>query len=708
MNNKMSRTEARKKAKELVSQMTVDEKIAQLEFDAPEIERLSIPEHNYWNEGLHGVANAGTATMFPQAIGMAAMFDEKLLEKVGEVISTEARAKYNEFIKHNDRDIYKGLTYWSPNVNIFRDPRWGRGQETYGEDPYLSGQLGIAFINGLQGNEKYLKIAACAKHFAVHSGPEPLRHYFNAEVSQKDLHETYLPAFKSAVIDGQVESVMTAYNRINGAPASVNKELLSVLRDDWKFEGHVVSDYLALEDVNKNHKYTSNEQQTMALALKSGLDLCAGHIAKYLKTALDEKLITEKEIDTSVIRLMTTRILLGMFSTDNKYDQIPFEVNDCKEHKEIALDVTRKSFVLLKNDGILPLNNKSINTIAVIGPTANERSVLKGNYFGTASKYTTFLEGIQEKVAENTRILFSEGCHLFKKSIKRLARENDRISEALSVAEHSDLIILCLGFDSSMEGEEGDPGNEYPAGDRENLGFPRLQQKLLEDLLTVGKPVILVSTSGSPLTYGGLETHPNLKGIMHAWYPGAQGGVALADILFGEVSPSGKLPITFYKSENDLPDFIDYSMVNRTYRYMSTDALYPFGYGLTYSNVELENANIDNKTKDVSDVSVTLDVSNTGRIDTDEVIQVYIKDTDSLYSPLNPRLGAFKRVFIKKGETKRITISIPKNSFMITDSEGVSCLDGENYDVYIGLGQPDERTEFLTKKKSIIKKINRL
>ncbi len=456
------RSEATAKARELVSRMTLEEKASQLRYDAPAIERLGIPAYNWWNEALHGVARAGTATVFPQAIGLAAMFDEELQEKIAGVISDEARAKYNGQSRHGDRDIYKGLTVWSPNINIFRDPRWGRGHETYGEDPYLTGRLGVRFIRGLQGNGKYLKTAACSKHFAVHSGPESLRHQFDARVNQKDLIETYLSAFEITVREAEVESVMGAYNRVNGEPACGSETLLKkTLRGKWEFKGHVVSDCWAIRDFHVNHKVTATAPESAALAIKNGCDLNCGNTYLHILEALQEGLITEEDITTACERLFTTRFLLGLFADDCEYDRIPVTDNDTDEHAALALEAAEKSMVLLENDGILPLNPENIRTIAVIGPNADSIPALEGNYNGTSSRYVTFLEGLRRYCEKHgIRLLYSLGCHLFKDRPSGLSQADDRLAEAAMYAEAADVTIACLGLDAGLEGEEGDTGNE--------------------------------------------------------------------------------------------------------------------------------------------------------------------------------------------------------------------------------------------------------
>lgn len=687
----ISHEEALERAKKLVSKMTLQEKAEQLTYNAAANERLNIPRYNWWNEGLHGVARAGTATVFPQAIGLAAIFDENFIERVAEVISTEGRAKYNEYSKNEDRDIYKGLTFWSPNINIFRDPRWGRGQETYGEDPYLTSRLGVSFIKGLQGSEKYLKLAACAKHFAVHSGPEGLRHEFNAIVNDKDLYETYLPAFEACVKEADVESVMGAYNRTNGEPCCGSKSLLvDILREKWGFKGHIVSDCWAIADFHNNHRVTSTATQSAALAIKNGCDLNCGNVYLQMMLAYKEGLVSEDDITCATERLMATRIRLGMFDDDCIYDKIQYEKNDCMEHNKLSLEAARKSMVLLKNNGVLPLNKSKIKSIAVIGPNTDSKIMLSGNYHGTASKYTTILEGIHDEVGEEIRLYYSEGCHLYKDKVEDLALPEDRISEAVSVAKRSDVAILCLGLDSTIEGEQGDTGNSQAAGDKSDLSLPGKQQELLEAVIKTGTPVIVVLGTGSALTFNGLEE--KCDAILNVWYPGSHGGRAVSDIIFGKYSPSGKLPITFYKGIENLPDFEDYSMINRTYRYMNDESLYSFGYGLTYSNVELSNLTVKKNTNYFDEVFVTVDIKNIGKYDIEEVIQCYMKNLESKYAVKNHSLVAFKRVSLKVSETKKVTLKIDKKSFEVVDNKGNRLIDSKRYKLYVGISQPDNRS----------------
>lgn len=662
----MKRNEARELAEELVSKMTVEEMASQLLFGSKAIDRLHVPEYNWWNEALHGLARGGTATSFPQAIGMAAMFDDELLEQIGDAISTEGRAKYNAVSKEGDRDIYKGLTFWSPNINIFRDPRWGRGHETYGEDPYLTAQNGKAFVRGLQGNGEFMKAAACAKHFCVHSGPEATRHYFNAIATKKDMHETYLPAFKELVNEG-VEAVMGAYNRVNGEPACANNYTMNtLLRGEWGFEGHYVSDCWAIRDFHEGHKVTKNELESVKLALETGCDLNCGCTYEFIMDAYNLGLITKELIERSAIRLFTTRFMLGIMpGQTTEFDSIPYTKVECKEHLDLAHKAALESCVLLKNDGILPLNKNTIGTVGVIGPNANSRIALIGNYHGTSSRYVTVLEGIQDYLGEDNRVLYSEGSDLYKDRSENLAKQEDRIAEAVVTAKNSDTVILVVGYDETIEGEQPDQGSESTAGDKRDLFLPNSQRKLVDEVLKVGKPAIIVLMAGSSVDLS--EYEEKVNAILLGWYPGARGGKAIAQILFGEVSPSGKLPITFYKNSalDEMPPFDDYSMMNRTYRYYTGTPYREFGYGLTYGDTEVKEYNIDVKNK-----KATIKVINNGMIATGDVVQVYVRDKESKYAPTNPALCGFKRLFLNANEEKEIELDLNPNAFKVVDNEG--------------------------------------
>ena len=698
------RQEAARRAKELVAKMTLEEKAEQLRYDAPAIPRLGVPAYNWWNEALHGVARAGVATMFPQAIAMAAAFDTKLMKETGDVIATEGRAKYNEYSEQNDRDIYKGLTFWSPNVNIFRDPRWGRGHETYGEDPYLTGELGKAFVEGLQGDGKYLKAAACAKHFAVHSGPEALRHQFDAKATPKDMWETYLPAFEKLVKEAGVEAVMGAYNRTNGEPCCGSNTLIrDILRGRWKFEGHFVSDCWAIRDFHTQHMVTDTAEESAAMALKAGCDVNCGNTYLHMLKAYEQGLVTEEEITAAAERLFTTRFLLGLFD-ETEYDGIGLEKVECREHLALAERAAAESVVLLKNDGILPLHKKEIRTIGVVGPNANSRAALMGNYHGTASRYITVLEGIQDAVKDQARVYYSEGCHLFKDKVEDLSATADRISEAITVAKYSDVVIVCVGLDETLEGEEGDTGNSYASGDKTDLLLPKVQRDLLEAMAKTGKPLILINMTGSAMDLRFAQE--NCAAILQAWYPGAGGGKVIADILFGEISPSGKLPVTFYRDTEELPAFEDYSMKGRTYRYLTGEPLYPFGYGLTYGDIQLKsvfcNGSEVAKGGEIAgkpeEFSLKVLLANDGAIAQEEVVQVYIK-ADSPNAVPNGKLCGFVRTALQPGESGTVEIPLDRDAFTVVNDAGEKLTDASVFTVSVGFGQPDARTKALTGKE---------
>ncbi len=690
-----NREEALRRAKELVGKMTLEEKAEQLKYDAPAIPRLGVPAYNWWNEGLHGVARAGVATVFPQAIGTAAAFDTELVGKIADVIAVEGRAKYNAYAAEGDRDIYKGLTFWSPNVNIFRDPRWGRGHETFGEDPYLTGELGKAFVEGLQGDGEYLKAAGCAKHFAVHSGPEALRHQFDAKASVKDMRETYLPAFEKLVKEADVEAVMGAYNRTNGEACCGSKTLMKdILRDEWGFQGHFVSDCWAIRDFHTAHMVTDTVEESAALALKTGCDVNCGNTYLHMMKAYQQGLVSEADITLAAERLFTTRFLLGLFD-ETEYDKIGYDVIECKEHVALANRAAAESVVLLKNDGILPLKKEGLKAVGVIGPNANSRAALIGNYHGTSSRYITILEGIQDAMGDDVRVYYSEGCHLFQDRVEHLGMRQDRISEAVAVAKNSDVVILALGLDETLEGEEGDTGNSYASGDKVDLLLPEVQRELLEAVVKVGKPVILLNMTGSAMDLR--YAQENCAAVVQTWYPGARGGQVVADILLGAISPSGKLPVTFYRDTEELPAFEDYSMKGRTYRYFEGEVLYPFGYGLTYGDAKVASADvkIENDT-----LAVTAEVANTSDIAIEEVVQVYVKAESADATP-NARLVGFARVAVAAGETKTVTVPVDKDALMVINDNGEKVSGGSKYAVSVGFGQPDKRTKELSGKDCI-------
>ena len=688
------------RAKDLLSRMTLEEKLSQMTYQSQPIERLGIPAYNWWNEALHGVARAGTATMFPQAIGLAAMFDDQELYEMADIIATEGRAKYKAYSEEGDRGIYKGLTFWSPNVNIFRDPRWGRGHETYGEDPYLTSRLGVAFVKGLQGDDpKYLKTAACAKHYAVHSGPEGLRHEFDAQVSQKDLWETYLPAFEACVKEGHVEAVMGAYNRTNGEPCCGSPTLLQkILRDTWGFQGHVVSDCWAIMDFHTHHHVTATAPESAAVALKAGCDVNCGIVYLHLQAALDEGRITEEDVDRSLLRLLITRMKLGMFDQPEHvpYAAIPVSANNTKAHQEKNLRAARKSLVLLKNDHVLPLCPSKLRRIAVIGPNADSREALKGNYYGDADRYTTVLEGIQNYLeGTDVEVAYSLGCVLFHE--KHNSDENQYIYEATGLARHSDAVVVCLGLDDTLEGEERHQSNTYGSGDKPDLKFPGQQERLLREVLDAAgdKPVILVNMTGSAMDLNLAEER--CAAIIQAWYPGSRGGQAIAELLFGEYSPAGRLPVTFYRTIEELPEFTDYRMTGRTYRYMKNDALYPFGYGLSYNTYRYDAVEFpywqDGK------LHVRVRVTNQGTMEGDEVVQLYtIHKSPVLESP-NCSLRGFQRITLEPGASQEVEFIFGQEDLMMVNNDGEKVLESGEYEITVGGGQPDHRTEELTGQK---------
>lgn len=698
--------EYKERARELVSKMTLEEKCFQMLHSAPAIERLGVNSYNWWNEGLHGVARAGVATIFPQAIGLAASFDEELLETVADAVSTEARAKFNMQQKYSDTDIYKGLTLWAPNVNIFRDPRWGRGHETYGEDPYLTSRLGVSYVKGLQGHdENYMKVAACAKHFAVHSGPEDVRHSFNAVANPQDMWETYLPAFEACVKEAKVETVMGAYNRTNDEPCCGSEFLLKdTLRGEWEFDGHIVSDCWAIKDFHEGHKVTDNAVDSVALAVKMGCDLNCGNIFLYLQDAVKQGKVTEEQVTTAVERLFTTRMKLGLFDEPTKvpYNVLNYTTVDSKEMKEKNLEASKKTLVLLKNENnTLPLDKSKLKTVGIIGPNADNRRALVGNYEGTASRYITINEGIQDYLGDDVRILYSQGCHLCKDRIENLAIENDRMSEVRGICAESDVIIACMGLDSGLEGEEGDEGNQYASGDKPNLNLPGLQEDVLRVIAESGKPVVLVVLAGSALAINYAEE--NIPAIIQGWYPGAQGGKAIAELIFGEFSPEAKLPVTFYRTTEELPEFTDYAMKNRTYRYMTNEALYPFGYGLSYTTFDITDVKVSTDKVTSEGIDITCTVTNTGKMDARETLEVYVK-AERENTP-NAQLKAFRKVDLKVSESKQVTLHLDEAAFSLCDEQGIRKVEAGTYTIYVGESQPDERSKKLLGKAPVAIKV---
>ena len=656
------------RASDLVLLMTLEEKISQLGDGAPAIPRLNIQEYHWWNECLHGVARAGTATVFPQAIGMAASFDTNTMREVADIISDEARAKHHEAQRNKNYNIYNGLTFWSPNINIFRDPRWGRGHETYGEDPYLTGQMGMQFVKGLQGNDpKYFKVIATAKHFAVHNGPEPNRHSFNVLPSKRDLWETYLPAFKDLIVDAKVYSVMGAYNRVDGESASASWMLLSdILRKQWGFEGYVVSDCGAINDIFDSHKIVNTQEEAAALGIRRGCDLNCGSVyQRALKKAVSQGLIGIKEIDLSVYRLMLARMKLGMFDPTElvPYAQIPFELNNGRAHDDMALKMAHKSMTLLKNNGILPLNKNLIKKIAVIGPNADNINALRGNYYGSASNPVTIINGIKAKAGTEIEVVYHKGVSLVT------SQNKDSLvlsKEILKDIETADVALFVGGLDATWEGEESNEmrahngENGFLGGDRTKIELPEVQLNALKAMTKTGTPVVFVLLTGSAVSFNGLEQE--LEGLLVAWYPGQRGGDAVADVLFGEYNPAGRLPVTFYSSTDELAGFEDYNMragKGFTYRYYNGEALYPFGHGMSYTKFKYSDMTIDKTNIVKSDeILVSVKVKNSGVLDGEEVVQLYIKDVESTtWMPLK-QLREFKRISLKKGEQKTVEFKL--------------------------------------------------
>ncbi|MBN2371644.1 MAG: glycoside hydrolase family 3 C-terminal domain-containing protein [Vicinamibacteria bacterium] len=674
------------RARDLVSRMTLDEKVSQMMNNAPSIPRLGVPEYDWWNECLHGVARAGRATVFPQAIGLAATFDAALVERIASAIGDEARAKHHAFVQAGRRGRYRGLTFWTPNINIFRDPRWGRGQETYGEDPELTARIGAAFVRGLQGDHpRYLKAAACAKHYAVHSGPEGERHRFDAVVSLKDLRETYLHAFR-ALVDAGVEAVMCAYNRTNGVPCCGHKELLiDVLRDEWGFRGHIVSDCGALRDFDERHKVTGTNAESAALALRSGTNLNCGDTYGSLLDAVKQGLVTEDEIDVSLATLLATRFRLGLFDPedDNPYAGIGMEVVGSQEHRELAREAARKSIVLLKNEnGTLPLS-RNLDKIYVAGPVATDVQALLGNYYGASENLATILEGVIGHAGPTTVVEYRQGALLDRPNVSppdRLAR----------MARDADVTVVALGLTPLLEGEEGNAIASPDKGDRLDIGLPANQIEFLRKVRASARKLVVVLTGGSPMTIA--EVHDLADAVLLAWYPGQEGGHAVADVLFGDVSPSGRLPVTFPKSLADLPPFEDYGMNGRTYRYMTAEPLYPFGFGLSYTRFTYGPLALDRRavTRNES-VMARVNVANTGEIPAEEVVQLYLTDVEASAPAPLAALKGFQRVMLAPGESRQVVFTIAPEMMSLVDERGRETLEAGRFRVTAGGAAPGAR-----------------
>jgi beta-glucosidase len=670
---------------DLISRMTLEERVSQTLNASPAIERLGIPEYDWWNECLHGVARAGIATVFPQAIGMAATWNTDLMARMAKVISDEARAKHHEASRQGDHGRYKGLTFWSPNINIFRDPRWGRGQETYGEDPHLTVRMGVEFVRGLQGDDpKYLKLVATPKHYAVHSGPEHDRHHFDARASERDMRQTYLPAFKACVVEAKAYSIMGAYNRTNGEPCCASPTFLQrILRDEWGFEGYVVSDCGAIADIHLHHKVVGTPEEAAALAVKMGCELNCGRTYGALLKAVERGLLAEADIDRALTRLFTARFKLGMFDPPNMvpYAQTPHSVNDSPEHRQLALQAARESIVLLKNDGILPLNRHSLRSVAVIGPNADDVEVLLGNYNGTPSAAVTPREGIARKLGPEVQVHYAKGSGVIQGSIE------DTMAAAQAVRE-ADLVIACVGISQLLEGEEGQRMSEgISRGDRSDLDLPSAQRGLLQAIASIGKPLIVVLINGSALSVNWADQNANA--IVEAWYPGEEGGTAIAEVLLGEYNPAGRLPVTFYRSVDDLPPFTDYAMEGHTYRYFRGEPLYPFGHGLSYTKFAYTDLNITpQEASPEQEVQVQVKVTNVGLRAGDEVVQLYVTDLKaSVPVPIRQLVG-FSRIHLTPAQTKTVGFSIaPEELSLITD-EGQRAIEAGAFEIAVGGCQP--------------------
>ena len=678
------------RVQDLISRLTLSEKVTQMNHPAQAIPRLGIAAYNYWSEALHGVARNGRATVFPQAIGMAATWDVTLVQRVASAIGDEARAKYHEAVRRKGySDWYQGLTFWSPNVNIFRDPRWGRGQETWGEDPFLTGELGAAFVRGLQGDDpRYLKAAACAKHYAVHSGPEKARHTFNAVVSRRDLYDTYLPAFRKLVVEAKVEAVMGAYNRTNDEACCASQLLLEdILRGEWGFDGHVVSDCGALTDIHANHHLTADAVESAALALQRGCDLGCDCVYEHIPEAIARGLITEEDVDRALTRTLTTRFRLGMFDPPERvpYTDISMDVVNCPAHRDLAYEAAVKSVVLLKNaDNILPLG-PSVQKILVVGPNAGSLDVLLGNYCGLSATLTTLLEGIAGAVPEGLRLEYRPGCDLIHPNANTLAW-------SVFEAANCDVTVACMGLSPRLEGEEGDAIFTEENGDRADIGLPATQVDYIKKLAAHGAKIVLVLTGGSPIALGELEDL--VQAVVFVWYPGQEGGRAVADVIFGKAVPSGKLPITFPKSAAQLPPFEDYAMTERTYRYATWEPLYPFGFGLSYTRFAYSNLRLEGELAQ-GNLTAQVTVRNTGALAGEEVVQVYVSDLEaSVVAPFQ-RLVAFRRIALAPGEARELAFVITPEMLALVDEDGVSRLEPGDFRLTVGGCSPGARGEAL-------------
>jgi beta-glucosidase len=674
---------------DLLGRLTLEEKIGQMLHESRAVERLGVPAYNWWNEACHGIARNGRATVFPQVIGLGATWNRALVERVAGIISDEARAKHHAAVAAGHRGQYQGLTFWTPNINIFRDPRWGRGQETFGEDPYLMGELGLSMVKGLQGDhEVYMKTAGCAKHYAVHSGPERERHGFDAKPSQKDLFETYLPAFEKLVVGG-VEAVMGAYNRTLGEPCCASRFLLmDILRGRWGFKGHVVSDCGALDDIHLHHKVTRNEAESAALAVRNSCDLNCGGTYRYLLAAVGEGLISEADVDTSVRRLLATKFKLGLLDPQDSvpWSKTPVSSIDCAHHRGVSRQAAVESIVLLKNNGVLPLR-RDHESVLVTGPTAANTSALLGDYFGISSRLVTLMEGITEAVDEGCRIVFRTGCPL-----QGLAAPG--VNYTFGTAAENEVTIAILGLDPSLEGEEGDAVASPTDGDRDYVELPPVQREFLLELRKHANKLIVVLTGGSALAVP--EAQELADAVLQVWYPGCEGGRALADVLFGVHSPSGKMPVTVPYRTEDLPAFNDYAMRGRTYRFSKLEPLYPFGFGLGYGKPEYGPIKLDAPAlAEGGNVAVGTTIRNSGYSAIHEAVQCYIvPPRDWPDAPL-ATLVDFKKVPVAPGSTATIEFTLPAAAFAQFDAAGRRVHHPGRYTIVVGSASPGRRAQAL-------------
>lgn len=675
------------RARDLVSRLTLEEKIAQLNYNAPAIERLGIPAYNWWSEALHGVARNGRATVFPQAIGLAATWDPDLIYEIAWAISDEARAKFNASVALGNRIQYAGLTFWSPNINIFRDPRWGRGQETYGEDPYLTSRIGVAFVKGMQGNDpRYLKVAACAKHYAVHSGPEGDRHHFNAVPPKKDFRETYLPAFKALVQEADVECVMCAYNRTYDEPCCGSSLLLQeILRKEWGFDGHVTSDCWALVDFHQHHKVTKSPEESAAKAFKAGVNVNCGSTSPFLKQAVEKGLITEQEIDEALVTLLKTRFRLGLFDPPEMvpWTKIGPEVIDSPKHRHLARVAAAKSVVLLKNNGVLPLSRR-IKKLFIMGPNAADVNVLLGNYYGINPDCRTILEGIAAKIDAGTNVDYRQGFLLDRPNINPM-------DWTVGAAQNADAIIVAMGLSPLLEGEEGESILSATMSDRPDISLPQNQIDYLRKVKSAGDtPIIAVVLGGSAIAMP--ELHELADAILFAWYPGEEGGNGVADVIFGDVVPSGRLPVTFPMSTDQLPPYEDYSMEGRTYKYMKDTPLYPFGFGLSYTTFRYSDLKLDRRqVSEGQTVQVEVTVTNTGRLAAEEVVQLYLTNVEAPFRVPLYELKRFQRVFLWPGESRKVRFELKSEDLKQYNDDGELVLDPGEFKITVGGACPHPR-----------------